>query len=288
MRANHDFLYISTSAIRTKDIVEAVNQLSGITKNIELSGGCAYDKDLLKKLIELKQQKDINFLVHGYFPPPQEHFVLNFADTDRKTREFIRETINYVKCLDVSYYSIHAGFRKVFTFDADRELLYEESNNKKVFVLENIADNIRWFIEEFPYKKIAIENLYPNNNDKECGFLMHINEIVMMLENFTKIYLLLDLGHLKVSSNLLGFNYLNAVNLIFENYGDRVIEIHLSENDALHDKHFLVQSNSIQYMVLKRYAKMIHKNKINITIESRNSSIKDISKCYNLINNAIN
>lgn len=278
MKANSNLLYISTSSIQTKDITEAVNQLSGITKNIELSGGCEYNEDLLEKLIKIKQEKNIRFLLHAYFPPPQKHFILNFSDKSEKTREFITESMAYAKCLDIPYYSIHAFFKKPLIF---------ESGDKKVFGLENVEDNIKWFLYEFPNAKLAIENLYPSNQSEETCFPVHSDEVADYFEYNKKIFLLLDLGHLKISSNLLGFNYLNAVELLFKKYSDRILEIHLSENDAIHDNHFLIDSDSIQYIILRKYARIINQNKINVTIESRNSTVEDLVKCYILVNDVI-
>ncbi|MBS3909169.1 MAG: hypothetical protein KGZ93_06040 [Actinobacteria bacterium] len=278
-------LYISTSSIQTNNIFEAIRQLLGITRNIELSGGCLYDDKLLQKLIKVKQQEGINFLVHGYFPPPPEHFILNFADTSKKTRVFLTETMRYVKSLGIGYYSIHAGFKR--TFDFENELLFE-SGDKKVFLLENIESNIEWFVREFSDTKIAVENLYPNNRNKECCFMMHVDKIVLMMERFSQMYLLLDLGHLKVSSRLLGFDYLEAAGLLFEKYSDRIVEIHLSENDAINDSHFPIYSDSAQYAIIKRYAELIKRNKINVTIEARNySSVQELLDSYLLVHDVL-
>ena len=276
-------LYISTSSVQTKDTVAAIQQLLPITRNIELSGGCLYDKNLFKNLMNIKQQEKINFLLHSYFPPPQERFILNFADISEETRSFIKETMRFVNSLDIDYYSIHAGFKK--KFNLEKELLFE-SDDKKVFMQENIADNLKWFKMQFPDKKMALENLYPNNNIK-CCFMMHIDEIVSMMDDLADIYLLLDLGHLKISSRILGFNYLEAAELLFEKYGNRILEIHLSENSGMNDDHWILNSNSIQYMIIEKYANLITQNKINVTIESRGSTLDELLKCLLMVKNAI-
>jgi len=277
-------IYISTSSIKTKNVIEAVRQLSAITKNIELSGGCEYDESLLDKLIKIRRHEEINFLVHGYFPPPLKHFILNFADTDKNTRDFLEETMRFVGSLDTYYYSAHAGFKK--NFISQRELLFE-SADKKNFTVDDISYNLEWFQENFPNCKIALENLYPNNSDKECCFMMHINEIISVLERFPEVYFLLDLGHLKISAHIFDFNYVKAAELLFENYSNRILGIHLSENNGYEDDHFLIYSDSIQPMILKEYADIIKNNKINITIESRNSSIQELSECLSLIIKAV-
>jgi len=279
---NDNNLFLSTQCVRG-NIIEAVEALSEISPNTELSGGSQYDINLLDRLIDIKEKKNINFLVHGYFPPPREHFILNFADTGDKTRDFIRETMRFIRSLDIDYYSAHAGFKR--DFDVKDEILINPKGQN--YTLRGIYKNIEWFTKEFPDKKLAIENLYPNNQDRNTCLLMHIDEIVELLKMSEHAYLLLDLGHLKISSKLLGFDYLDAVNLLFEKYGNRILEIHLSENNARYDDHFILYPDSIQYMIVKKYAHIIAENRINITIESRNSSIDKLSECFFMVKDAI-
>ncbi len=276
-------LFISTSSIKTGSVLEAVDKLTGLTKNIELTGGNNYDACLQDKLLTIKKERDINFLIHSYFPPPQKHFILNFADTSKCTRGFIKNTMTYVKMLDIDYYSIHAGLKR--DYKLKNELLIDPG--VKHYSLDNIYENTKWFRKEFPDTKLALENLYPNNMNTEIGYLMHIDEIAEFLENNEYTYLLLDLGHLKAASRILDFNYLNAVELIFDKYIDRVLEIHISENQGKSDNHEMVYSDSIQYLLIKDYSDLIRDKNINVTIEARNYSIENIRENMKLINSAL-
>lgn len=280
---NGNHLFISSQCIKREDVIDVIDELSEISPNIELSGGSQYDADLLDKLIEIKKRKNINFLIHGYFPPPKEHFVLNFADTSNKTRDFIRETVRYIRVLGIDCYSAHAGFKR--DFDVLNEILINPRG--QYYTLQGVIENIEWFAKEFPDKKLAVENLYPNNHDPNTCLLMHIDEIMELLNKTKDVYLLLDLGHLKISSALLGFGYLNAVGLLFEKHGSRILEIHLSENTGYYDDHFMVSPDSIQYKIVKKYADIIDKNRINVVIESRNSSMEELCECYSIVNDAL-
>ncbi len=274
-------LYISSASIKNDSIFETINQLKTITNNIELSGGTKIQEDMLKKISELQNKHDeFNFLVHSYFPPPVNDFVLNFADTSSQTRAFIDESMKYVKELDILYYSVHAGFKK--DFNIKNEIL---EDGKGSFPLENIKKNLDWFYDNYT-EKLALENLFPNGQNETC-FVSHIDEIVELLELDKRVFLLLDLGHLKISSRFYKFNYLEAVNFLFHNYSERILEIHLSENNGMEDNHYIIQSDSIQYMIIEKFRKNIIDNNINLVIEARGNSIQELNKCYELLNNII-
>lgn len=283
MKANETRVHISTSSVKEENILDAIVKLAKITKNIELSGGHNYDGDLLAKLTKIKNQQCINFLIHCYFPPPKTHFILNFANRDKQTRNFIEESIKHVESLNVDYYSIHAGFKR------DSELRNEQLHitGEERYNIWDIYSNIEWFKNRYPNIKLALENLYPINSIKEICFFSHINDIVDILEGAKDIFLLLDLGHLKVSSRILDFNFLDAIELLFKRYADRISEIHVSENQGKRDDHSLINSDSIQYMIIRKFKEKINKNNIRITMEIRNCTVKEIQKCYTLINNAL-
>lgn len=276
-------VYISNSTVKSDNIIDSINKLLEITKNIELTGGCDYDEDLLTKLTKIHIKESINFVLHSYFPPPKKHFILNFANTDKQTRSFIEQSIAFVKKLNIDYYSIHAGFKK--DSEVKDGLLLSKGSHK--YAISDIYNNIKWFKSHFQPMDLALENLYPVNSDKEICFFSHINEIVNILEEAKNIFLLLDFGHLKVSSRILGFNFLDAIELLFARYSKRIKEIHLSENQGNRDEHLLIYSDSIQYMIIRKYKELIKNNSIKITIETRNCSIKEIQNCYTLINNAL-
>jgi sugar phosphate isomerase/epimerase len=277
-------LYVSTSAVEAKSAVEAVKALSAAGINqIELTGGHEYNEGYYDTLLNIKKELGLKYLFHGYFPPPLHDFVLNFADTSGKTRNFIAESMKYVNGADVPYYSVHSGFKKDFTQEG--ELLFEDG--ERTFPIEGIYENIRWFNNTFPGKRLAIENLYPNNNDLDACYLSHINEITDFLEKSDGAYLLLDIGHLNVSAHILKFDFLRAVETLLGDYSDKILEIHLSENDSLVDDHFLITQDGIQYSILKRFKDRVLKQLINVTLETRGATIREVTSCVGLLNEAL-
>ncbi|MBI5235171.1 MAG: hypothetical protein HY886_02850 [Deltaproteobacteria bacterium] len=278
-------VYVSTASVRTNDVAQAAFALStsGIT-SIELSGGGAFDARLLEKLVRLKHEAVIDFLVHGYFPPPSEPFILNFADTGDRTRRFITGSLSFVSALDAPYYSIHAGFKKEFAFS--NELLYETKGARR-FSLSGIDENILWFKRAHPGMRLVIENLYPNNKNMEACFLMHIDEITSFMGARPDARLLLDLGHLYVSAALLGFDFQGAVDRLFTDYAGRIAEIHLSENHGEADDHLLLCKDSRQLGIVKEMSGIIRENGVRLTIEGRGATMKDVLKSHALVSEAI-
>lgn len=68
---------------------------------------------------------------------------------------------------------------------------------------------------------------------------------------------LLDLGHLKVSAQLMGFQFTPAVNSLFNRYDNRIVELHLSENNGIIDDHLPISAGSIQYALSRENAAFI-------------------------------
>jgi len=266
MYSTEDSVYVSTTAVRTTDLIDALQQLHPLTQNIELTGGCAHDPLLLHKLVAYRAGHPVNLLLHSYCPPPANHFVLNFADTGDQTRSFIAESMRYVMALDVPYYSIHAGFRADFRADS-QGLLHSQTD--RTFSVEGIKENVAWFRQCWPVIPLALENVYPNNGNTSCAFMMSLDEIIELLETIPDVFLLLDLGHLKVSANLLGFAFRDAAELLFRQFRERIIEIHLSENDACIDDHFPLTAESPQLALLRQWAPAITEQRIRVTLEMR-------------------
>ncbi len=71
MNDSNSLLFISTFSVEAGSVLDSVKILTGLTKNIELTGGNNYDEYLQDELLKIKKEKDISFLVHSYFLPPK-------------------------------------------------------------------------------------------------------------------------------------------------------------------------------------------------------------------------
>lgn len=234
-------IYISTGGFKTSKADEvAINFLKNGINTIELSGTC-YHPNLLNNLSNLKDK--IDFQIHNYFPPHKVPFVLNIASEDKEISKLTLDHIDYAleSCqkLNSKFYSFHAGF----LCDIKTSELGKKIKKK---LLQDRSKSIDLFLERIlkisnKAKNLGIEIMIENNVLSKNNLIEFETNPLLMCDldecNFIinnspqNVKLLLDVAHLKVSSNSLKFdpvNFLKNCNSILGGY-------HLSDNDGFSD-----------------------------------------------------
>ncbi len=117
-------IYISSATINNNSIENCVRELADIgIQGIELSGGCSYSGDITDKLKSLRQEYSLDYLIHNYFPPPENDFILNIASHDERARQdslqFVKKSIDMAHNLGVDFYTLHAGYASELLPDND-------------------------------------------------------------------------------------------------------------------------------------------------------------------------
>ena len=236
-------IFVSTGCVKAKKIKDAISQLAKAGfKNIELSGGTKYYTDYENDLLRLQGKYDLNYQVHNYFPPPEEHFVLNLASLDNDIREqsiqLCRNAIKLSKKLGGKRYGIHAGF----LIDFKPKEAGAKINHRK---LADRNEALARFTDA--WKEIGDEgdgdvtlyvenNVFSSTNAKTFSgnnpFLLSDYQGYQELKEQANFNLLLDLAHLKVSVNSLGLDFFSEAKkmLSLTNY------VHVSDNDSFHDQ----------------------------------------------------
>jgi sugar phosphate isomerase/epimerase len=250
-------IFISTGCLPQKTAVESAKiMIDHGFKAIELSGG-VYSPTLLSDLKSLSSK--CHFRIHNYFPPSQASFVLNLAsldsDINKMSVEHCKKAIRFAVSLGDTVYAFHAGY----LFDPKPSELGQVHGKHKLY---NTNESLNRFIDrvnslsEFAERegvKLLIENnvISKNNFEKfgEDPLLMTTAEEAeyIMKNTNNKVGLLLDVAHLKVSANTLGFDpidYFILCNEWIEGY-------HLSDNDGYADSNHSVKENSWFWSYLK-------------------------------------
>jgi sugar phosphate isomerase/epimerase len=284
-------IFISSAYSSEKKIRHSIEELSSHGfNNIELTGGTRYYRDIKNDLFELKKSHDLNFLIHNYFPPPREDFVLNLASLNesisRKSIEQCKKSIDLSRILDANKVSFHAGFmidipvneigkeiHKTNLFEKEKALskLYENCEE----LLDYANGDMEIYLENNVYSLINSQNF-----GRDCPvFLINCEDFIEIRKN-VNVKLLLDVAHLNVSSKTLGFPFGPELEkmLSISDY------IHISDNDGLTDQNlpFLPKSQMLKKLSSYALADKIITLEIYSNIERITESYKSVQRSLTL------
>ena len=279
-------IYVSTSCIKSKKIVDSVLKLAqNGFKNIELSGGTKYYDGFENDLLNLKKEFNLNYLIHNYFPPPLEHFVLNLASTDKdifeKSLFHYKRAIELAEKLGIFNYGIHAGYLFDPRVKDLGNIIAKNKMYNRLKAIECFCSGYKDLVSFSTSVKIYIENnVVSHQNYKNFGknpFLLTDVKSYKELKEYIDFPLLLDLAHLKVSCNTLNLNFeKEALELInVSNY------VHLSDNNGKTDSNEALTVDSDIFKLLKNQ-KLISKT-ISLEIYETIDKIKSSEELINKI-----
>jgi sugar phosphate isomerase/epimerase len=235
-------IYVSSACSKQKKIGAAIRELAvhGF-QNIELSGGTEYYEDYEADIFNLKEKFSLNYLIHNYFPPPEDDFVLNLSSLNdsiyEKSISHLRKSIRLADQLGAKKYGLHAGFYVDIGIKEIGKAITLTMPKDIDASYERFCRGFNEINEESKEVEIYIENnVYSRTNFKIYGYQIPFMLVSALdyeeLKKHISVNLLLDIAHLYVSSQTL--------NLDFESQFDLMIietdYVHLSDNDGSHDQ----------------------------------------------------
>jgi len=242
-------IFVSTSGTSGDSLEQAQKLFEADFPNIELSGG-SHVQNVESRLRELAHS-GANLMLHNYFPPPQTPFVFNLASQNaqivEQSLDLARRAIKLSSEVGARHFAVHSGF----LLDPKPEQLGKPISSsplidrqfalldfqKRIQVLADYANrlNVRLLVENNVLSKKNLQNFGTNP-----FLLVEVEEILNFLDGMdNEIGLLLDIGHLNVSSKSLGFERTRAIlelREVAEGY-------HLSENNGLADDHLALEQD---------------------------------------------
>jgi sugar phosphate isomerase/epimerase len=251
---NKHKIYVSTITFKVKDLSSILKKCRDYEiTNLELGFVEKMSESDIQSLNYLSSEMGFHFLIHNYFPLPQESFVLNLAANDERSLslslEHCRKAIDLSAALQAPFYSVHAGF----CFHAAPEhlgrriieaRLIPKGDARRIFIrsLQILADyamekNIWLAIENHV---VEANNLVQGENKYLLGATAE--ELLDLLSNIKRenVGVLLDVGHLKISANTLGISPRNFI----KDLSSKIIALHLHENDGVTDEHNIILRDS--------------------------------------------
>lgn len=282
-------IYISTSGTIHDKIKHRVKELalSGF-RNIELSAGTKYYRGYEKDLCDLKREYNLDYIIHNYFPPPKNDFVINLAALNDqifyRSLNQLRKSIQLSKKLGASKFSFHAGFYMDISLDTigqdiSKKPMYNKERSIERFcegynLLLKVSNDIDLFIENNVY---SYQNYFKFK--KEKPFMLLNSEDFHHLKTKINYNLLLDVAHLYVTSKTLKLDFQKEMRELLPlcDY------IHISNNNGLYDSNNEIDTFSEIYKCIKKFD---IGNKI-ITLEIYDG-MKAIARSYNLLKKLFN
>jgi len=166
--------------------------------------------------MSLKDEFDLNFIVHNYFPPPKEHFVLNMAslndDVYSKSIEHYKRAIDLSAELGADSYGMHAGFFINITTDQLGKRIRKSELFDKQEAMERFCEGFSELKTFSGDLSLYIENnVFSYDNSQEYSestpLMMTCYAEYQELKSMIDFKLLLDVAHLKVSAHTLGLDF---------------------------------------------------------------------------------
>ena len=248
--------FISTASFgpsRDLKTVLATYHAAGIDA-IELGAVHEYTPDSAQLL---KTYPNTRFIIHNNFPPPPDSFIFNLASGDVIIRQ--RSIIQCKKAIDLAvliyapFCSFHMGFRVDpprlgVPFTTTGIATYEEAYTRFVESFTHVVNysaqkGIPVSIEN---NVLAKFNLVDGKNKLLIGCEVWEFENLFRDVPGDNWGILLDLGHLNVTANTLGFDKYNFISRV----QDRVLCVHFHENDGQSDQHLKLNEESWMFPVL--------------------------------------
>lgn len=237
-------VYVSSSAIRARTIplvVDSALQL-GVTA-VEFTSSLPYYEGLERDLLATRRS-GLRALLHNYFPPPAQGFVINLASADASIRArsiaHCTHALTLSRELGAPFYSVHAGF----AVDPAPRDLGRQLVSRPMHRMDDVMDTFCRSVEELreTARGLGLQMLIENNVVSARNLVNGHNELLLgaTAEDVESLFervgtdtlgLLLDVGHLKVSAMTLGFDPVDAMRRMTP----YVRALHVSDNDGLVD-----------------------------------------------------
>ena len=280
-------IFVSTACLPWEESVEArvFQYTSNNITNIELGTNVTVETDL-----ELLSNYQAHFLIHNYFPPPPNSFVLNLASKEEIIRnrsiEHVLNALDLSAAIKAPFYSVHAGFITDPSSFGETSFIFPSPDS-----LTAINESWSYFFSALDIvlehaQKVGVNLLLENN---VCTPDLIDKVILAKPEEFHTLFnelshpnlgVLLDTGHLNVSAQTLGFNKKRFIDEI----STTIQAIHIHDNAGIADTHEEVVEGSWVMDVLA-FPNLLNATKI---VESRFNNIKDLREYTSWMNIKIN
>lgn len=275
-------IYVSTGGFSSLTFEEAGNAFESTSvQGLELSSG-KYCNTLDESITNLAKKFDLT--LHNYFPVPKKPFVFNLSSN---IPNIVDDSLAHAKTaiemsskLGIKQYSFHAGYLLDPKVEELGQKIKTKSQMPEAVGLDNFINRVNE-LSDFASKmdvKLLVENnvlSYENSQSFSKNPLLGVD-----IEGVSKLFsrlnsdvkLLVDVAHLKVSANSLGFDCKEFL----REFDDVIGGYHLSDNCGLIDSNMPYSEESWFWEYLKRDLDYY-------TIEVYSDSVLELDEQYKML-----
>jgi len=282
----HQQIYISTTFAADQTQISKVLKLCRQNEltSLELGSNHCYEENFEN----IVRQYDFSYLVHNYFPIPQESFVINIASLDdqihQRSIDHILKAIDYCHDIGAKLYTFHPGFltdpigsnRDDSNYDFqfhDNHL--DQANQERAF--ERMLEGIAQAVKRAKSKNVLVAIETEGSFTKPEHLLMQRPlEFRKLFHHFSReeIGINLNIGHLQLAAKAFDFRKEELVDLI----APYIVAMELSHNDGVNDDHLPLMAGE-WYWELITDKRVVNAYKI---LEFRNTNIEKVLATYEL------
>jgi sugar phosphate isomerase/epimerase len=236
-------IFVTSASVKAKKIKDSILSLmQDGHRSIELTGGTEAYPELEDDLTDLIKAHDLEFILHNYFPPAKNHFILNLASLDeqvyQQSIEHIKNAIILSEKIGSTRYGIHAGYYKDLRLDEIGKPVLKTKLNDKTRAYDRFCASYNTLASVASDHNVTLyieNNVHAITNKEAYGddipIMLVTPDDYFSLKRDIDFPLLLDHAHLYVSCMTLGIDYEDAINKLMpeSDYW------HLSDNDGKHD-----------------------------------------------------
>jgi sugar phosphate isomerase/epimerase len=212
-------LYLSLSAYGGVSTRQALTTIAAAgIQSVELAIGVKPDADAIVAIQEFQAQ-GMSFRAHHAFVWGASHCPFNLAKM--VDRDYLQRMVNWLSIMGITSYSVHPGS-------------YDPVGRADVWCC--FLDNLSWLHQccQTHGIALAVETMYPiRDGSGQRYFLDDLESIRQLCEVMPELLWVLDLAHLNIWPRRQFEQRLQVIELL----RDRLLEIHVSDNDGLRDIH---------------------------------------------------
>jgi sugar phosphate isomerase/epimerase len=234
-------VYVSTINFGFGPLPEIMQQISDPAySTVEISSGHPAADGSVEATIKYRDDHGASILLHNFAPPEPGDLLINLAEADSTKRQevidFIKSRIDLTKTLGSDYYSFHGGYRVSYRFGVrdyseSERMTHDKAMGIFMTALEEVVE-----YANAQQVHIGVENhvVAPASNAQnlitygQADFEEIFNQI-----SSDYLHLHLDVGHIKVTSQSLGYEPTEFISA----FNEKIMTAHLHDNSGENDEH---------------------------------------------------